>query len=78
MNVVKKKKKKRVPDILKKTGWDDCAALLSDTEPAYTCLINQRVCSCVGRHHMGEIKLSPIWGYVLNSLSQPGSRGGRG
>lgn len=41
-------------------------------------LISGWSCSCVGWHHMGEIKLSPIWGCVLKSLCLLGCRGREG
>lgn len=71
-----KKERRRTTHI-----WDD-SVRFSPTPSQFTraLLISGWACSCVGRNHMGEIKLSPIWGYVLNSSLQAwlsGKGGGR-
>lgn len=72
----KKLKNNRVLDVLKKTIttriWPDSARFsLTPSQLTRALLI-----SSVGQHHMGTTELSPIWGYVLNSLYQPGREGG--
>lgn len=66
-----KKERRRTTHI-----WDD-SVRFSPTPSQLTraLLISGWACSCVGRNHMGEIKLSPIWGYVLNSVCKLGCRG---